>query len=94
MLFFKHGVVRYDRRRYIPEDRIDALRKDNEMFYAKNAFYSPEYYNKQLRSYMNEYINFPMRPRIGDPHQWVPHFFSLQCVTNVWQPYKRRKNFY
>ena len=36
--------------------------KDNEMFYAKKTFYSLEDYNKQLRRYMNEYNNFPMRP--------------------------------
>ena len=32
------------------------------MFYAKKTFYSLEDYNKQLRRYMNEHNNFPMRP--------------------------------
>ena len=58
-------------------------RKDNEMFYAKKTFYSLEDYNKQLRRYMNEYNNFPMRP-LGwkSPNEFLSSFF-LQCVTNV-----------
>ena len=46
-------------------------RKDNEMFY------SLEDYNKQLRRYMNEYNNFPMRP-LGwkPPNEFLSSFFS------------------
>ena len=52
-------------------------RKDNEMFYAKKTFYSLEDYNKQLRRYMNEYNNFPMRP-LGwkSPNEFLSSFFS------------------
>ena len=52
-------------------------RKDNEMFYAKKTFYSPEDYNKRLRRYMNEYNNFPMRP-LGwkSPNEFLSSFFS------------------
>ena len=52
-------------------------RKDNEMFYAKKTFYSLEDYNKQLRRYMNEYNNFPMRP-LGwkFPNEFLSSFFS------------------
>ena len=52
-------------------------RKDNEMFYAKKMFYSLEDYNKQLRRYMNEYNNFPMRP-LGwkSPNELLSSFFS------------------
>ncbi len=59
-------------------------RKDNEMFYAKKTFYSLEDYNKQLRRYMNEYNNFPMRPLNWlSPNEYLASFFSKQSVTNV-----------
>ena len=47
------------------------------MFYAKKTFYSPEDYNKQLRRYMNEYNNFPMRP-LGwkSPNEFLSSFSS------------------
>ena len=54
-------------------------RKDNEMFYAKKTFYSLEDYNKQLRRYMNEYNNFPMRPLGWKPPMSSSLLFSPMC---------------
>lgn len=52
-------------------------RKDGERFYAGRKFYSLEDYNKQLKRYMNEYNNFPMRP-LGwkSPNEFLSSFFS------------------
>ena len=59
-------------------------RKDGEWFYAGRKFYSLEDYNKQLKRYMNEYNNFPMRPLNWlSPNEYLASFFSKQSVTNV-----------
>lgn len=59
-------------------------RKDGERFYAGRKFYSLEDYNKQLKRYMNEYNNFPMRPLNWlSPNEYLASFFSKQSVTNV-----------
>ena len=54
------------------------------MFYAKKTFYSLEDYNKQLRRYMNEYNNFPMRP-LGwkSPNRYLADYFNSKSVTDV-----------
>ena len=73
-LRFKQAVIEYSFKH----------RKDGERFYAGRKFYSLEDYNKQLKSYMNEYNNFPMRPLNWlSPNEYLASFFSKQSVTNV-----------
>lgn len=83
---FKHGVTRAATRYKRTRQWIYFWRRryDGERFYAGRKFYSLEDYNKQLKRYMNEYNNFPMRPLNWlSPNEYLASFFSKQSVTNV-----------
>ena len=54
--------------------------KDNERFYSRHTFYSLEDFNNQLRRYMNEYNNFPMRPWAGSRPKNTSHNSFLTKV--------------
>ena len=52
-------------------------RKDNERFYSKHSFYSLDDLQRQLKRYMREYNNTPMRP-LGwkSPNAYLDSFFN------------------
>ena len=81
---FKQAVVEYFSNALSQRKNERSHRKDNERFYSRHTFYSLEDFNNQLRRYMNEYNNFPMRP-LGwkSPKEYLAQFFFNQSVTNV-----------
>ena len=84
---FKQAVVEYfsnslsqrknERNSLSQRKNERSHRKDNERFYSRHTFNGSEDFNNQLRRYMNEYNNFPMRP-LGwkSPNEFLSSFFS------------------
>ena len=51
--------------------------ESNERFYSKHRFYSLDDLQRQLKRYMREYNNTPMRP-LGwkSPNEYLANFFN------------------
>ncbi len=73
------GITHKQIRPYTPGHKGKAERshrKDQERFYDRRTFYSPEDFKKQLQEYNKEYNDFPMRPLAWkSPNEYLDLFF-------------------
>ena len=79
-VLYTHKIIHKQIRAYTPRHngKVErSHRKDNERFYSKHSFYSLDDLQRQLKRYMREYNNTPMRP-LGwkSPNAYPDSFFN------------------
>ena len=79
-VLYTHKIIHKQIRAYTPRHngKVErSHRKDNERFYSKHSFYSLDDLQRQLKRYMREYNNTPMRP-LGwkSPNAYLDSFFN------------------
>ena len=79
-VLYAHRIIHKQIRAYTPRHngKVErSHRKDNERFYSKHRFYSLDDLQRQLKRYMREYNNTPMRP-LGwkSPNEYLANFFN------------------
>ena len=89
-VLYAHRIIHKQIRAYTPRHngKVErSHRKDNERFYSKHRFYSLDDLQRQLKRYMGEYNNTPMRP-LGrkSPNEYLANFLTTmcnKCLTNL-----------